>query len=165
MFGIKTVLIVALYLVLCSFSVEVQAQEVKIIDEKGMKSLIESRGGKPLFINFWATWCMPCTEEFPDIVKLSKNYPDFEFVAVSLDHHDEIKSKIQPFLKKMKPGFKNYVAKFKDDQILIEMINKKWNGAIPATVIYNSKGKQISFQAKKLSYKEFEAELKKIVSY
>jgi len=137
------------------------SQTVKTIDEKGVTALLKARDGKPLFINFWATWCIPCTEEFPDIVKLSEKYKNVEFVAVSLDHHDEINSKIMPFLKKMKPGFKNYVGRFKDDQNLIDLINEKWNGALPATAIYDKSGKQLSFHAKKLSYKEMEAELKK----
>ncbi len=138
------------------------SQTVKTIDERGVTALIKAREGKPLFINFWATWCIPCTEEFPDIVKLSEKYKNVEFVAVSLDHPDEVNSKIRPFLKKMKAGFKNYVGKFKDDQNLIDLINSKWNGAIPATAIYDGKGKQIAFHSKKLSYKEMEAELKKL---
>lgn len=140
----------------------VYSQTVKTIDEKGVSALIKIRDGKPLFINFWATWCIPCTEEFPDIVKLSEKYKNVEFVAVSLDHHDEVNSKIRPFLKKMKAGFKNYVGRFKDDQNLIDLINEKWNGALPATAIFDKSGKQVSFHAKKLSYKEMEAELKKV---
>jgi thiol-disulfide isomerase/thioredoxin len=152
-------------LVICSvwFNSNSFSQDVKIIDEKGLKGLLTNRDGKVLFINFWATWCVPCREEFPDIVKLANKYPKVEFVAVSLDHHDEIKSKIQPFLKKLKPSFKNYVAKFKDDQVLIEMINRDWNGAIPATAIYSSNGKQAGFYPKKMSYNELEKELKKVV--
>lgn len=144
-------------------NIPAQSQDVRTIDEKVLSNLLKNRNGKVLFINFWATWCVPCREEFPDIVKLSKNYPKVEFIAVSLDHHDEIKSKIEPFLKKMKAPFKNYVAKFKDDQVLIEMINKDWNGALPATATYSSNGKQIFFHAKKMSYKEFEKELKKVI--
>jgi len=150
-------------LIVVLFSSCVYSQSVKTIDEKGVKALIENRDGKPLFINFWATWCIPCVEEFPDIVKLAKKYTDVDFVGVSLDHPDEIKSKIEPFLKKMKAPFVNFVAKFKDDQVLIDMINKNWNGAIPATAIYNSKGKQVSFHPKKKTYSEFEKELKKVI--
>lgn len=152
---------VCLFLLVVTFNA--QSQDVKTIDEKGLTGLLKNRNNKVLFINFWATWCVPCREEFPDIVKIAKNYPKVEFVAVSLDHPDEIKSKIQPFLKKMKAPFNNYVAKFKDDQVLIEMINKDWNGAIPATAIYSSNGKQVGFYPKKMSYTELEKELKKVI--
>lgn len=160
----KNLRIVALLLILFTMLsvIPVFSQTVKTIDEKGVTALLKARDGKPLFINFWATWCIPCTEEFPDIVKLSEKYKNVEFIAVSLDHHDEVNSKIRPFLKKMKAGFKNYVGRFKDDQNLIDLINGKWNGALPATAIYDKSGKQVSFHAKKLSYKEMEAELKKL---
>lgn len=154
--------IVVFVLLLVFTATPVHSQTVKTIDERGVSALIKARDGKPLFINFWATWCIPCTEEFPDIVKLSEKYKNVEFVAVSLDHHDEVNSKIRPFLKKMKAGFKNYVGRFKDDQNLIDLINGKWNGALPATAIYDKSGKQASFHAKKLSYKEMETELKKV---
>lgn len=157
----RWLLMVGMILLVVTFNA--QSQDVKTIDEKGLSNLLKNRDGKVLFINFWATWCVPCREEFPDIVKLAKNFPKVEFIAISLDHPDEIKSKIQPFLKKMKTPFKNYVAKFKDDQILIEMINKDWNGAIPATAIYSSNGKQVGFYPKKMSFKEFEKELKKVI--
>ena len=140
----------------------IYSQTVKTIDEKGVSALIKARNSKPLFINFWATWCIPCTEEFPDIVKLSEKYKNIEFVGISLDHPDEVNSKILPFLKKVKAGFRNYVGRFKDDQNLIDMINEKWNGALPATAIFDISGKQISFHSKKLSYKEMETELKKV---
>lgn len=160
----KNLRIVALLLILFTMLsvIPVFSQTVKTIDEKGVTALLKARDGKPLFINFWATWCIPCTEEFPDIVKLSEKYKNVEFITVSLDHHDEVNSKIRPFLKKMKAGFKNYVGRFKDDQNLIDLINGKWNGALPATAIYDKSGKQVSFHAKKLSYKEMEAELKKL---
>ena len=32
--------------------------------------------GKTVFINFWASWCGPCAEEMPDIVRIAKNFPD-----------------------------------------------------------------------------------------
>ena len=46
---------------------------VKLVDEVAFKKLIVPNG-KPLLINFWATWCDPCREEFPDLVKLDTGY-------------------------------------------------------------------------------------------
>ena len=43
--------------------------------------------GRPLLLNFWATWCAPCVAEFPDLVSLSRRLGnrDFEFVTISMD--------------------------------------------------------------------------------
>src|SRR5688572_18722068 len=43
--------------------------KVTRIDEQGLRDLLKPNG-KPRLINFWATWCGPCREEFPDLVKI-----------------------------------------------------------------------------------------------
>src|SRR5215203_2074485 len=50
-------------------TVSISPPKVTQIDEQGLKDLLKPKG-KPLLINFWATWCDPCREEFPDLVKI-----------------------------------------------------------------------------------------------
>ena len=81
--------------------------EIKVINEEWLKNKIGNRNGKILFINFWATWCVPCIEEFPDLVKIyneNKN-SDFEFLSVSVDLPSDIESKVKPFLAKQSADF------------------------------------------------------------
>src|SRR4051812_4843099 len=59
------------------------------VKEDGLKSLLkvgEARE-RPLLVNFWATWCGPCREEFPDLVKLRGRYAadQLDLALVSLD--------------------------------------------------------------------------------
>jgi thiol-disulfide isomerase/thioredoxin len=119
-------------------------QSVDSIDSNGFSKLIQNRNGKVLFLNIWATWCLPCIEEFPDIIKLSKSFENqnLEVVGISVDYPDEVQSKIIPFLKKHEVPFKVFVANFAKDEELINMLDKKWNGAIPATFIIDTEGKQ-----------------------
>src|SRR5688572_6955810 len=58
--------------------------EVREIDEIGLKTLLETHvaGGRVLLVNFWATWCVPCREEFPDLVRIEEEFAGadvFEF--------------------------------------------------------------------------------------
>lgn len=134
---------------------------VELIDKEKLTKLIKERKGKPLFLNLWATWCVPCREEFPSINKLSEEFKDVDFIGISVDFPEEVDSKIIPFLKSQNAKFISYVNGFEGDEELINSIDKNWNGALPATIIYDRKGKKISFLEGKKSYEEFKKEIEK----
>ena len=122
--------------------------------------------GKILFINTWATWCLPCKEEFPDLVKLAKNYQnsDVVIIGISVDYPDELESKVIPFLRSQSVNFPNYVQNFKKPETLINLFNDKWRGAVPATFIYDENGVQKAFLLGKQSYDEFKNAIEDIRS-
>ncbi len=148
-----------------SFADEKPKQNNKItvesIDKDKLSRILKDRKGKPLFLNLWATWCVPCREEFPAINKLAEEYKDVEFIGISVDFPEEIESKIIPFLKSQNAKFISYVNGFQGDEELINTLDKEWNGALPATFIYDKNGKKISFLEGKKSYDEFKKEIEK----
>jgi thiol-disulfide isomerase/thioredoxin len=115
---------------------------VEVIDLNGVLQLIQYREGKPLLLNFWATWCLPCTEEFPDLVKIAKGPHTAEIIGISLDYPDEKDSKVIPFIKNQNVPFKIYIASFHKPEEFINAIDSTWNGAIPATFFYDVHGIQ-----------------------
>ena len=119
-------------------------KSVEPISIEGIKHLTTERHGKVLFLNLWATWCKPCVEEFPEIEKLRRSYPDslIEIVAVSVDYPDETASKILPFLQQHRVSFPILVADAPKQDDLINTLNRSWSGAIPATFIYDRRGVQ-----------------------
>lgn len=137
-----------------------QDYKVEPINLDGLQKVISDANGKVLVLNFWATWCVPCREEFPELNKLASNYSSVKVVGISMDYPDEVQSKIIPFLNKVKAVFVNYVGKFKNDEQIINYINPKWNGALPFTAIYDKNGKQFAFKEGKISYKELETLIK-----
>ena len=137
--------------------------DIKSIDQNELNSLIKNREGKLLLINIWATWCVPCREEFPDLVKLSQLYQDeLDLVAISVDFIEDIETKIEPFLKQNKVEFPVYLNGFKNDEQLINYFSKAWNGAIPATFIYNQQGRKAKFLEGKHSIKSFSSLIEKL---
>src|SRR6266568_4493824 len=83
-----------------------KSADVREINLDGLKKILQRdpKDTRPLLINFWATWCDGCREEFPDLVKIDNDYRDkgLNFVAVSLDEAEDVKKKVEPFLKDMK---------------------------------------------------------------
>ena len=57
--------------------------------------------GKPLLVNFWATWCRPCRAEIPFLVELSKKYGSsgLEIVGISMDEGEKGRAQVAPFVK------------------------------------------------------------------
>lgn len=131
------------------------SQTVEPINKESLRTLIAERHGNPLFLNIWATWCKPCVEEFPDIIRISKEFKNVEVAAISADFPDEIEEKILPFVKKLNVPFKVYVADFGSQDEFFQLFDSRWGGEIPATFLYDTNGKQILFMRGKQSYEEF----------
>ena len=62
---------------------------VRFVDLQGLRAELAARqkAGKPVFLNFWATWCAPCMQEMPDLANLAREWGAGgpEMVGVSLD--------------------------------------------------------------------------------
>jgi thiol-disulfide isomerase/thioredoxin len=137
--------------------------KVKIINTEDLRGIIKNND-LPLLINVWATWCMPCREEFPDLVKISNSYKGkVRFVGISVDDSEDLDSKVIPFIKNQKVNFEIYLLKVVDPEDFINLLNKKWGGAIPATFIYDKRGNQEEMLIGKQSYKTFKEALKKVI--
>jgi thiol-disulfide isomerase/thioredoxin len=147
---------------------ESYAQSSKItvekLDKGKIQNIIKEREGKPLFVNIWATWCVPCREEFPDLIKLAGKYKGkVDFVGISVDYDDEIETKINPFLKNFKVNFPQYVNAFENAEQLINFFDKDWNGAIPATFIFDKYGKKVISIFGKEDFKTFESKILQVI--
>jgi thiol-disulfide isomerase/thioredoxin len=94
-----------------------------------------------LLINFWATWCPPCVEEFPDLVKIDADYQGkIDVITVSLDDLAEIDRDVPKFLADMKAEMPAYLLHTKDESTAIRLIAKDWAGNLPMTVLYDGTG-------------------------
>jgi thiol-disulfide isomerase/thioredoxin len=56
----------------------------------GQPQSIQSWPGKPLIINFWATWCGPCLREIPMLKALQTERPDLQIVGIAIDRREAV---------------------------------------------------------------------------
>ncbi len=144
---------------------KVNDSSVEKISIEKLNDLIKNRNGKYLLLNIWATWCVPCREEFPAINKLHEKYKDqIEFIGVSVDYPDEVESKILPFLNSLSIKFTNYVNAEKDADKFISNLNQDWDGSVPATFIFDTKGKQVKYFTEGKTFDEFEKEISGLIN-
>lgn len=113
------------------------------LDSANLSQLISNRNGRALFINVWATWCEPCIQEFPELVKIFNEYKtrNIDFVSLSVDQPED-DSVVVATVKKFKAGFNVFIAAEKQSEQIINMLNRNWSGEVPATFIYNGSGKR-----------------------
>lgn len=110
------------------------------VDE--MKALRKNASGKTLLVNFWATWCGPCTAEFPDLQKTWRMYRKraFDMVTVSVNYPDEIKG-VRRFLESQHASTRNLLFSSMDPYEEMKAFDPDWSGAVPFTMVIGPDGK------------------------
>ena len=138
--------------------------KVTQIDQAGLKNLLKPNG-KPLLMNFWATWCAPCREEFPDLVKIGTDYKGkIDLMTVSLDELSEINGEVPKFLAQMKSESPAYLLKTPNEEAAIGLVSKDWQGALPFTILFNAQGETIYSKQGKFKTDVLAAEIEKLLT-
>ncbi|MCA1578131.1 MAG: TlpA family protein disulfide reductase [Acidobacteria bacterium] len=138
---------------------------VEPIDTDALKNLLTQQRQQPLLVNFWATFCDPCRDEFPDLVKIDKEYrpQSLEFVTVSLDDMADIKTSVPEFLHSMKATMPAYLLNASDPEPAINVVDPAWRGDLPATYLYNEKGEIVYKHIGRVKPEELRNAIEKLV--
>ena len=171
----KAIVPITLCILLVSLAVPAQkykgraakpAAVVSPIDTEALKGLLTQQRERPLLVNFWATFCDPCRDEFPDLVKIDKEYRprSLDFVTVSLDDFTDIKTSVPKFLDAMNATMPAYLLNVSDPEPAINLIDKRWQGDLPATFLFNEKGEVVYKHIGRVNPAELRAAIEKVVS-
>lgn len=151
-----------LTILLLAGAITATAQEqAKIVKLPELQNLIAAKGDHIRVINFWATWCAPCIKEIPLFEKLGQERKDIQITLVSMDLDlDPDPAKVYKFVTRKKLQSQVLILDERDPNLYIEQIEKSWSGALPATIIVNSKTGQRKFVERELH----EGELEKLIA-
>lgn len=117
--------------------------DLKMTDGKAYK--LNQIKDKPVLLNFWASWCVPCMKEFKSLKEFQKKFEDkVLIIGINNDDEDQLKA-IAKTQKKMQISFPIY------PDIESKITNNFLISSIPATMFFN-KGKVIYFTNEEMDF-------------
>ncbi len=118
--------------------------DLKKISPSDLKKITENKTSKYRLVNVWATWCVPCVTELPELVTIHRMYRkrNFELLTVSADDAEAEDQALQ-MLREHHVSCTNY--RFDSDQRdpLFDAVDPEWKGGLPYTVLIAPGGKVI----------------------
>ena len=121
------------------------AVDLKSVTHSEYLEMIQGMRGSVVVVDMWATWCPPCVREFPNLVALSRKYPEkLRCVSLCLDHQgidpiDDVRKEVIAFLQKHDATITNLLATEEAD-VLLEKLSAK---SIPVVEVYDTEGKLV----------------------
>lgn len=106
------------------------------IDAAGVRELAANKTDKYRLINVWATWCVPCVHELPELVTIHRMYRNrpFELITVSMDSVESL-DQARATLQKHHLSATNYLFAGDDRAELVEALDPEWPGPVPYTLL------------------------------
>jgi len=161
----RTIWIAAGLLAMAGRTGAVRAQAAPLLpaDADTVLQAVKQPGARVVLVNVWASWCAPCVEEFPDLVRLRKEWADrgLRVILVSADF-PETRDATLRFLFEHGVDFPTYL-KDGNDMKFIDALSPKWSGALPVTFLYDSTGRLVHVREGKASYDVLEREVQAVL--
>lgn len=128
------------------------AETVKKISLAEFNTLLESKKGKVVVVDLWATWCPPCRKEIPGFINLYNKHKGngVEIIGIAFDENGQ--EAVPPFIKKMGINYPVYLG----GPDIAESYDLQ---AYPTTIMYGKDGKMANKHVGYVSEKEFDDEI------
>jgi thiol-disulfide isomerase/thioredoxin len=113
---------------------------VDVAEVSAIMAAVKAPGARAVLVNVWASWCEPCREEMPDLVRFYRDHraDGLRLVLISADD-DQQRAEVERILTGL--GFDGPAfIKRGNDMRFIDALDPKWQGALPATFLYDGRG-------------------------
>jgi thiol-disulfide isomerase/thioredoxin len=118
------------------------AVELKVVKYDGLGDLVRHNAGKVVVLDFWATYCVPCRKEMPNLVKMHQKYAKDGLVAVTVSvdedaNNPEVQGEALKFLRQVKATFSNVIL---DEKPAFWQEKLRFD-AVPCIYVFDRQGK------------------------
>ena len=119
--------------------------EIALADGEAVKRLLASAKGKVLVVNVWATFCIPCIEEMPELAQFyrERDAKRVEFLGLNADPVYTIEDTVKPFVAEKGLPFPVHVLDgLPPDELaaILGVGTAGWGGELPATFVIDAGG-------------------------
>ena len=125
---------------------------LELPDPDGKPQSMKQWQGRVQVVNFWATWCEPCREEIPGLLRIEKKYASksLQIVGIAIDSAD----KVRQFAKDFQITYALLIGGLEAVDLSRQLGNK--TGALPYTVVLDQEGKVVRTHLGKISEQELD---------
>ena len=115
-------------------------EAARLPDLAGTPQALDQWRGKVVLVNFWATWCAPCREEIPMLVKLQEKYGDrgLQLVGIAIDQAE----KVRPYAAEMRMNFPILLGSSDGIALARDLGNRA--AVLPFTLVLDRSGKIVA---------------------
>ena len=110
------------------------APHLELRDIRGRVIQLSDYRGKVVLLNFWATWCVPCRTEIPDLVKDQRRYRARGLRILGITYPPEQTSEVRRFMRKLKINYRVVIGSKETKQAFTS------SETLPLTVIIDREG-------------------------
>lgn len=134
------------FIILLIGSLHTNAQQIQAYKAHELMQRI-SKTDTFYIVNFWATWCGPCVKELPQFTNLAAQFAGrpVKIILMSLDFKDAYPKKVAAFVQKKKLQHEVVWLNETNANEFIPKIDNRWQGSIPATLLYYKKTEYTNF--------------------
>lgn len=118
------------------------APAAELIDAAGLRQRLAAQRGKIVVLNLWATWCVPCLREIPDLVAVAQELAPrgVTLLGLSMDEPSALAEQVEPFRRKHFPQFHTALRATADMDSIVSVVDPAWNEILPTTYLIGRDG-------------------------
>ena len=135
-----------------------EAPAIRAVTPEQFAQELATLRGRLVMLNVWATWCVPCLKEIPDLLTVEAELgpQGFVLLGLSIDEPGDA-PQVESFRQKYFAGFRSLLRNSSDLDAVVSVVDPAWNEVVPTTYLIGREGHMsLRIQGKK-AVEEFRA--------